>query len=197
MMLRQRLFAAIALLALAHALSSSPASAKQERPKRLVQQSAASNQDNSKKQPPPTPYRTEILTFEHWTTTCRDFHEGPREHVCTAELKVAKSDSRQVLLDWVIGLDQNDKPIAVIETLPGVLIAPGVALRLGKTERKLPFTSCFPTHCAASMPVDGKFVKDIGAASEAEVVIQAPNGRAVKFKFPIQGFAKAYAALRH
>ena len=129
--------------------------------------------------------------------TCRDFHEGSHKHVCSAELKVAKSGSTQVLLDWVIGLNEQGKPVAVIETLTGVLIEPGVSLQLGKSVRKLPFTSCFPTHCTASMSIDGKFVHDVSGASSAEVVIQAPNGRAVKFEFPTKGFDKAYAALRH
>jgi invasion protein IalB len=60
----------------------------------------------------------------------------------------------------------------------------------------MPFVSCFSTHCVASLLLDGKFVQDVERASSAEVVIQSPDGRGVKFEFPTKGFDKAYAALR-
>jgi invasion protein IalB len=187
-----RLLAAVAGLAIAIA----PAAAKTPKARQFAQK-AEPQKAQPEQKAPPLPYRTEILNFDHWTVTCRDFHEGPNKHICSAELKVTKSGSNQVLLEWAIGLSGDNKPIALIQTLTGVLIEPGVTLELGKSVRKLSFASCFPTHCTASMPVDAKFVRDVSTASAAAVIIQAPNGKSIKFSFPTTGFEKAYAALRH
>lgn len=175
-----------------------PAAAQTTRMDRLAQRAAPQRQEPAKTQPAaPVPYRTETLTFDHWNVTCRDFHEGQRKHVCSADLKVGKAGSNQVLLDWVIGLDEKGAPVSVMQTLTGVALEPGVQLHLGKSVRKMPYADCFPTHCMALIPIDAKFVHDATTATSAQVVIQAPDGSEVKIDFPTTGFDKAYEALRH
>jgi invasion protein IalB len=146
--------------------------------------------------PAPVPHRTEILRFDNWTLTCNEFTEGAKKRVCTAQLHVTQQKSNTVLLAWTVGLDNENHPVSVIQTPTGVSIAPGIELRLGKAAvRKMPFVSCEPSRCTASIPVDNTLVRDITAAASADVVIYAPNGSGVKFNFPLKGFDKAYAEL--
>ena len=128
--------------------------------------------------------------------TCSEFAEGPRKRICSAQLNVTQQNSNNVLLTWTIGLNNEFKPISVIQTPTGVSISPGVEVQLGKAAvRKLPFVSCEPNRCTASVPIDNSLVRDMSATQTADVVIYAPNGSGVKFNFSLQGFDKAYAEI--
>jgi invasion protein IalB len=142
------------------------------------------------------PHRTEITRMDNWTLTCNEFSEGPKKRSCSAQLNVTQQKSNNVLLAWTVGLDNENRPVSVFQVPTGVSIAPGVELRLGRAAvRKIPFVSCEPQRCTASTPVDNNLVRDISAASTADVLIYAPNGAGVKFNFPLKGFDKAYAEL--
>lgn len=79
----------------------------------------------------------------------------------------------------------------------GVIIGPGVELRLGKAAaRKIPYTTCDNGRCMAALPVDGVLVRDMMAAANAEVVIEAINGQKLQFNIPMKGIDKAYSALQ-
>jgi invasion protein IalB len=144
----------------------------------------------------PVPRRTEILRFDNWTLTCNEFTEGPKKRVCSAQLQVSQQKTNNVLLAWTVGLDKENRPVSVIQVPTGVSIAPGIEVHLGKAAvRKMPFVSCEPARCTASIPVDNTLVRDISAAATADVIVYAPNGAGVKFNFPLKGFDKAYAEL--
>jgi len=147
--------------------------------------------------PAPMPHRTEIINYDNWTVTCREFTEGPRKRVCSATLQVRRTENNQVVLEWTFTLNDQNRPITVIKTPTGIMIEPGVELQLGKGRaRKMPYTSCFPNYCTAVMTVDGRFVRDVGAAPAADIVIRAANGAGLKFNISLKGFDKSYAALR-
>jgi invasion protein IalB len=143
---------------------------------------------------PPVPLRTEIWNFDSWTTTCSEFED--KKKVCSARLQVTQSGNRNILLAWIITLNAENRPINVLQTPTGVSIAPGVELKLGKAAaRKVPFTTCDNGHCTATLAMDRDLVRDMTMTAEAEIVIYAPNGSGVQFKFPLKGFEKAYAQL--
>ena len=163
---------------------------------RLAQQTQSNQGGAANPEPPRLPQRTEILNFDDWAVTCVDYSEGPRRHVCSAGLRVTRTGTDQVVLAWSVGLNDQNKPVTVFQTPTGIAIKPGVELHIEHAAvRKVPFESCFPNHCVASIPIDGAFVRDISEASTADIVFQAANGRDLKFNIPIKGFAKAYAAL--
>jgi invasion protein IalB len=168
------------------------------RPAPAPQHPATPPAPETKQAAPPArvPFRTEIMRFDHWTVTCNEFAEGPKKRRCTAQLQVTQEKSNKVLLAWTVGLDNENRPVSLIQTPTGVSIAPGVELHLGKAAaRKMPFVSCEPSRCTASIAVDNGLVRDMSAAESADVVIYAPNGSGVKFNFPLAGFDKAYAEL--
>lgn len=142
--------------------------------------------------------RTEILTYDNWTVTCRD-GQPKEKRVCSAELAISQeaNNQRRVVFAWLMGLGKDNAPTSAFRFLPGVSITPGLELKFPeKAVRKVPITVCEPTHCEATAPMDDAFVKDASAAVQAEVVLQASDGRQVTFTVNMKGFSQALAAVR-
>jgi invasion protein IalB len=170
----------------------------QSQPGRLAQAAPPSGQ-SQQAQPAPAapkiPTRTEILTFDGWVVTCNEF-ESQKNRVCSALLQILQQNNGQVVFSWTVAHDSNKQVVAVMQTPTGVLIGPGVELRVGKSPaRKIPFTSCETGRCVASMTMDANLLRDLTTSSTAEAVIQGSQGNTVQFNIQMKGFDKAYAAL--
>lgn len=152
------------------------------------------------------PEKTETTNFENWAVTCQTFADAPKKQSCRGQLRAEQSGSRRIILIWTMYIGERKQLIGVIQTLPGVTIAPGVEVDLDKgndkgkkskgSEWKFAYQSCESGGCRATRILDSKFVHDAAAASAATVVIQASNGEMVRINFPIKGFGKTYAELR-
>lgn len=143
--------------------------------------------------------RTEILTYDNWTVTCRDGATPKDKRICSAELNISQEagGQRRVVFAWVMGMNKDGVPATAMRFLPGVLVAPGVELKFAdKTPRKIPITSCEPTHCEASTTMDDAFIREASALVQAEAVITASDGRLVTFTINMKGFSQAAAAIR-
>ncbi|WP_152428269.1 invasion associated locus B family protein [Methyloferula stellata] len=146
---------------------------------------------------PPQPVRTEILNFDNWSVTCREFAEGKRKRICFALLQIAQQNNNQnqVVFSWTIGTDDENHQLMTLQTPTGVSIAPGVDLKLAKGNHTVPYTACETGHCIATQPLDAALVRDIAATAEVQAIIHSSDGRDVTINIPIKGFDKAYAAL--
>jgi invasion protein IalB len=143
--------------------------------------------------------RTEILTYDNWTVTCRDPSDPKDKRICSAELDIVQeaNNARRVMLAWIIGLNRDGTPTTVLRFPPGVSIAPGIELKFGdKASRKIPIATCEPGYCEATAPMDDGFVKDASAIVQAEAVVHASDGRQVNFTINMKGFTQALAAVR-
>jgi len=146
--------------------------------------------------PPPIPTRTEILNLDNWVVTCNEFAEGPRKRVCSALLRVVQQNSNQTVFSWTVGVENNKQMVAIMQTPTGVLIAPGVELKVGKLPpRKLPFASCDNGRCVATMPMDDMLLREMEVVPTAEAIIQGSQGNTVQFNIQLKGFDRAYAVL--
>ena len=193
------LVAAISALAMLQAVAqnrgaqNAPARGAQPAAPQPPQEAAPTQQPHQP--PPPVPFRTEILNFDSWNVTCREFVE-PKKRECAAVLQITQTNTNQVILVWSFGMDAGNRPVAVLQVPTGVMIGPGVELRLEKAQpRKIAYTACDNSRCTASVSADAALVRDMTAAATAEVTIQATNGNNLRFNVPIKGFDKAYAAL--
>jgi invasion protein IalB len=147
--------------------------------------------------PPPQPVRTEILKFDSWTATCHEFAEGARKRACTAQLQIQQSGSNQIVLTWVVLINDNKQLVSVMQTPTGVAIAPGVELKLEKAApRKVAYESCDNGQCISTQILDNNLMRDLAAAPNVQVTIQAINGQQVNFNFPIKGIDRALTHLR-
>lgn len=143
--------------------------------------------------------RTEILTYDNWTVTCRDGRDPKEKRVCTAELNIFQEaqGQRRAVFSWLMGLNKDGALAIALRFPPGVQIVPGVDLKFAdRAPRKIPITSCEPAVCEASTTIDDAFIREASAVIQAEAVIQASDGRQVTFTINMKGFAQAVAAIR-
>ena len=146
--------------------------------------------------PPPQPQRTEILNFDNWTVTCREFAEGKRKRICFALLQIVQANTNQAVFSWTIAYDEDNRLLGAFQTPTGISLTPGIELKLAKGTRTIAFSACETGHCVASFPIDAAFVKEIAATGSAEAVIRGSNGTSFQFNIPVKGFDKAFAALK-
>jgi invasion protein IalB len=146
--------------------------------------------------PPPIPTRTEILNFENWVVTCNEYAEGPRTRVCSALLQIAQQNTNQIVFAWTIAVDNSKQMVTIMQTPTGVIIPPGVELRVGKIPpHKIPFASCDTGRCVATLPMDANLLREMTTVPTAEAIIQGSQGNTLQFNIQMKGFDKAYAVL--
>jgi len=146
--------------------------------------------------PPQVPTRTEILNFENWAVTCNEFADGPKAKRCSALLQILQQNTNQIVFTWTVAMDDRKQLVAVMQTPTGVVIPPGVELRVGKLpSQKIPFASCDPGRCIATTTVDANLLREMTTSPTAEAVIQGSQGNTVQFNIQLKGFDRAYAVL--
>jgi len=145
--------------------------------------------------PPQVPTRTEILNFENWAVTCNEFVD-PKSKRCSALLQILQQNTNQVVFTWTVAMDERKQLVAVMQTPTGVVIPPGVELRIGKSPvQKIPFASCDTGRCIATTTVDANLLREMTTSPTAEAVIQGSGGNTVQFNIQMKGFDRAYAVL--
>jgi invasion protein IalB len=143
------------------------------------------------------PVRTEIVRFEGWSVTCNEYAEANRKRHCVAQMQVQPNNANQVVMTWSIAINDNKQFVMAIQTPTGVMIAPGVKLKLEKAaERAVAYESCDTGQCIATQVIDNNLLRDLSAATTAQVTMQANNGSQVNLNFSIKGADKALAHLR-
>jgi invasion protein IalB len=146
--------------------------------------------------PPQIPTRTEILNFENWAVTCNEFADAPRAKHCSALLQILQQNTNQIVFTWTVAMDDHKQLVAIMQTPTGVVIPPGVELKVGKSPaQKIPFASCDPGRCIATAPVDANLVREMTTSPTAEAIIQGSQGNTVQFNIQMKGFDRAYAVL--
>lgn len=145
--------------------------------------------------------RTEILTFDNWRVTCQENAQSGGKRTCTGQLNIAvKAQNQgaqpQVVFTWLLGLNEG-KAISVFQVPTGVLIAPGMEMKIGsKFDHKEGYRACAPQLCEVTLPMTDAFVKSAIAAATSEFTISALDGRKLKFTVNMKGFDKALAEVR-
>jgi invasion protein IalB len=178
---------------LAQVAPRAPAPAHANPPQTTGQQTAAVQPTPAA---PQVPTRVEILNFDNWAVTCNEFADGPRSKRCSALLQILQQNTNQTVFTWTVGLDERKQLMAVMQTPTGVVLAPGVEFKIGKLTQKVPFVSCEPGRCVATMTVDNNLLREMTTSPNAEAIIQGVQGNTVTFNIQMKGFDRAYAALK-
>jgi invasion protein IalB len=162
-----------------------------------AQSAAQANQSQAAAPAPPQiPTRTEILNFENWAVTCNEFADAPRAKRCSALLQILQQNTNQIVFTWTVAMDEHKQLVAVLQTPTGVVIPPGVELRVGKLPpQKIPFASCDSGRCIATATVDANLVREMATSPTAEAIVQGSQGNTVQFNIQMKGFDRAYAVL--
>ena len=182
------------------ASAQSTKAAKPPRPVEGAPAAAATSVPAASPTPTPTApkvQRSEVITVGNWTVTCAEADESKAKPRCVAVLKIAQDQNgvQRVVFTWTIGV-QGGKTVSAVSIPPGILIAPGVSLKVGTGEaRKFGFALCQPDHCEAVVPMDEALVRELSAAATAEVSVVAVNGSIAKFNVNLSGFEQALTEL--
>jgi invasion protein IalB len=196
--MRLTLLAIVGATGLAAACAAWPLGAARAETKQ-VQPAQPQAQPQPQQPPAPSspPVRTEIVRFDGWSVTCNEFAEANRKRHCVAQMQVQPNNANQVVMTWSIAINDNKQFVMAIQTPTGVMIAPGVKLKLEKAaERAIAYESCDTGQCIATQVIDNNLLRDLSAATTAQVTMQANNGNQVNLNFSIKGADKALAHLR-
>jgi invasion protein IalB len=157
-------------------------------------------------QSPPSstaPVRTETITYDAWTVSCRD--DGKSKKVCSATLPMVVQQQNQTgtVGAWIIAHNNEGALLSLLQTPQidtGVMIAKGVALKIGDGKpHQFSYVACNPQRCESTMPMEGTVIKEMiaGANSPAAITFWKADGADVTFNIQsIKGIDKAIAAVR-
>jgi len=149
--------------------------------------------------------RIESKAVEAWQVTCSLAKDG-KQSTCVAILKVtqqmtAKSEKDKpqetVVMLWQIGKGQNGNLVSTIQTPTGVVIKPGVQLKLASAQAvTLPYVSCDRQACFAGLEMDDNLLKQAAVAQKVDIALQAIDGRVYTYSFSPKGIDKAIQAVK-
>jgi invasion protein IalB len=188
---------AAALMACALA-SAAHATEQPEKPERGAAKSEGSAEaPSAETHSAPKIVRTETLTYDNWTVSCAYPSQRGAKPRCSAVLRLAEriNNVPRVVLTWIIG-EQKSKPVSVLSMPTGVLIGPGVEVKIGAASaRKYGYSLCASDHCEAIVPMDAAVTSELKRGPTVEVTIVGLRGQSVKFTVKTKGFEQAFAAL--
>lgn len=156
---------------------------------------------------PSQPERVETTNYDAWQVICRE--AGGKKN-CGAVSRIVTQGSREPLIIWEIGSNEQGRPITIIrapvglairkdnQTIGGgIMIQNGIELKFGNGQaRRLSFVSCNPQRCIAEAGIDDAFVKEATANTTATITAYALGGQAVPFEISIKGIDKAITLTR-
>ena len=140
----------------------------------------------------------ETRTYDNWTVSCRAAPEAKSGKACSTELRMVKETDgkKTILLHWVFGF-QNNKLMSVISVPTGLLLAPGIEMKMGSVRQiKVALSQCAPSHCEAVLPSDEALYKDLALVPQTEVTVVILDGRALKYAVNMKGLDKALDDIR-
>jgi invasion protein IalB len=149
--------------------------------------------------------RTETITYDAWTVACRYGADGKTGKVCSATLPlVAQQQNQRVNLGaWILAHNTDGALLSVVQTPEvdiGVLIAKGVALKLGNGQpHTINYVVCNPQRCEATLPMDDALIRESVAAANGPAMITFWKADGAEFNINIQsikGIERALAAMR-
>jgi invasion protein IalB len=206
--------AAVALLAMIYfagqdinAQTQGPANPVAPRPTRPVPEPAQQRPpaQASPAAPASGAIRTETITYDAWTVSCRDTVDGKSKKICSATLSmVAQQQNQRITIGtWIIARNNEGALLSLVQTPQidvGVLIAKGVEIKLGGgTSHRINYVDCNPQRCEATMPMDDAVIKEAMAAANGPAAITFWKTDGAEFTISIQsikGIDKAITAVR-
>lgn len=154
---------------------------------------------------PPQPIRTETITYDAWTVSCRDTPDGKTRKVCSAMLQmIMTQQNQQVPLGaWIIGRNNEGALVSIVQTPQinmGVLVNKGIELKLGNgNPQHINYVACNPQRCEGILAMSDAVTREIlgGAGEPAAITFWKSDGD--KFTITIQsikGIDKAISAIK-
>ena len=152
-----------------------------------------------------TAAKTESRVVDAWQVTCSIAKDG-KQSACVAILKITQQTTvksekdkpqENVVMLWQIAKGQNGSLVSTIQTPTGVVIKPGLQLKLASAQAvTLPYVSCDRQACFAGLEMDDHLLKQAVAAQKIDIALQAIDGRVYTYSFSPKGIDKAIQAVK-
>jgi invasion protein IalB len=133
-------------------------------------------------------------TFGSWAVICVENDDGTKR--CSMVQQRAEQQTRRVVFVWSIL--SNEGALRQTLTVPaGVSIKEGIRLFIGDADPvTLPYETCGPRICLATMALDDAGIASISAAAKASANYVQGSKRLVQIDLDTAGFSDALAYLR-
>lgn len=132
-----------------------------------------------------------------WMLRCLPPSNGAPERCEMAQVLGDTQSNRDVLLMAIGYPEPGGKPVAWVVLPLGVLLPPGIGLKIDQGEsRVLPFRACDQRGCAAPWPLTEADVAALKGGNELMVVFRNLEGKSLGVAVSLQGFTKAFARLK-
>lgn len=144
-----------------------------------------------------------LTTMGAWQVSCPYGKDGKRAG-CVGSLRVIEPAAEggqggqgRVVMEWTIAKNAEGALESRFSTLTGVMLAPGVRLKLpGSEARKLDFVACGPQACVALAPMDEAFVRAAGKVDTVEAALVGADGRTYTYAFQPEGIDRVIRLVR-
>lgn len=130
-----------------------------------------------------------------WTLDCTE-RAGDRKR-CKMIQKVGTSKSKQIILSWLIGRDNEGREVMSFQTPTGMLLKPGVAFAVDdRGLLQVEFRTCTPQFCEAVSELTDDTVAAMKAGGKATLTLTPLNAKPVALNMSLKGFTAAYMAYK-
>jgi invasion protein IalB len=136
-----------------------------------------------------------IEVFKDWRLACPG--DDDKKGSCALASDISDPSSGTHLAQITVGV-QAEKPDTqmMVVTVPlTVLIQPGLGVQIGSDTKTLPFATCVPSGCVATMALDDKTLDSLRDAQTMNLVVTAENGRSISLPVSVQGYKAASSTM--
>jgi invasion protein IalB len=132
-----------------------------------------------------------IEVFKDWRLACPA--DDDKKGACALATDVNDPQSGQRLAQITMGAETGkpDVEMMVINVPLTVLIQPGLGVQIGADTKTVPYATCLPSGCVATLPLDAKTSDALRAAQTMNLIVTAQNSRPVTLAVSVQGYADA------
>ncbi|EHS50902.1 Invasion associated locus B family protein [Rhizobium sp. PDO1-076] len=132
-------------------------------------------------------------TYDNWVVDCRRVNgTDPAMHSCAMSQSQVNAKRQRVL---AIEVQPRSDGASAIMVLPfGLALSQGITVQVDATEKSkpIPFTTCLPTGCVASLDMDPALLKALRQSEAFNVGVQSNEGQPLEFSVSLAGFSAAF-----
>jgi len=139
-----------------------------------------------------------VTNFKDWGRTC-DKIPGVEEDVCFLFQRLRMKETEKVVMSTTVAINPKDnKPVISITVPLGMLLPPGVQMKVDKTEQVLraPFLICMQVGCRASVVLDDDTLKRMKSGNQLLVAFVNANRKPATVPVSLAGFSAAFGSLK-
>lgn len=136
-----------------------------------------------------------ISFYKDWRLACPADEDKKASCALATDVSDPKSGTRLAQITLGTQSDAHDKQVMVVTVPLTVLIAPGMGVQFGSETQTVPYATCLPSGCIATVPVTDKFLDSLGSASTMGILVTAENGKTITLPVSVSGYKDAASAM--